>query len=140
MKLMEAALPGQAWAKPARAHKILVMDFCGGFIHTPIPLTNKMIEEFGTKNKLWTTTVSWDPADINAVTVTPDGMVIGFFPTLDILVNLCQYLAADVFGPSAFAAHQTLRRRNDIHAIPAEHPGDLARADIHTAAWSRNTG
>ena len=65
VKLMEAALPAQGWAKPAKAHKIIVMDYCAGFIHTPIPLTNKMIEEFGTKNTLWTTTVSWDPGDIN---------------------------------------------------------------------------
>jgi type 1 glutamine amidotransferase len=66
VRLMEAALPAQLAAKPARAHRILVMDYCGGFIHTPIPLTNRMIETFGTRNKLWTTTASWDPADINA--------------------------------------------------------------------------
>jgi type 1 glutamine amidotransferase len=65
VKLMEAALPAQAWAKPTQARKVLVMDMCAGFIHTPIPLTNKMIQEFGDKTKSWTTTVSWDPADIN---------------------------------------------------------------------------
>ena len=65
VRLMEAALPAQGWAKPTRPHKILVMDFCAGFIHTPIPLTNRMIETFGNKHQLWTTTVSWDPADIN---------------------------------------------------------------------------
>ncbi len=65
VKLMEAALPARALATPARPHKLLVMDYCGGFIHTPIPLTNKMIEEFGATHQLWTTTVSWDPADIN---------------------------------------------------------------------------
>jgi type 1 glutamine amidotransferase len=65
VQLMEAALPAKGWAAPTRPHKLLVMNYCGGFIHTPIPLTNKMIQEFGDRNKLWTTTISWNPADIN---------------------------------------------------------------------------
>ncbi len=63
--LMEAALPDKPFAQPLRQRRVLVMNNCAGFIHTPIPLTAKMIEEFGNKNKLWTTTITWDPAAIN---------------------------------------------------------------------------
>lgn len=65
MQLMMSALPDKAAASPARPRKVLVFNNCAGFIHTPIPLTAKMIEAFGSKTKAWTTTISWDPADIN---------------------------------------------------------------------------
>jgi len=65
VKLMMAALPAQAAAKPAQPRRVLVFDNCAGFIHTPIPLTAEMIKAFGNQTKAWTADVSWDPADIN---------------------------------------------------------------------------
>ena len=65
LKSMLAALPDRAAAKPARPRRVLVLNKCAGFIHTPIPLTAKMIELFGNRTKAWSTTVTFDPADIN---------------------------------------------------------------------------
>ena len=65
MQAMLAALPDRAAARPARPRKVLVLNNCAGFIHTPIPLVAKMIEAFGNRTKAWTTTISYDPADIN---------------------------------------------------------------------------
>jgi type 1 glutamine amidotransferase len=63
---MEAALPSAPAAKPVKAHKVLVYGNAAGFIHSSIPLAAKTVEELGKKGNLWTTTVSYDPADINA--------------------------------------------------------------------------
>src|SRR5690349_2520827 len=65
LKAMLAALPDRPAAKPARRHKVLVLNKCAGFIHTPIPLVAKMIEAFGDRTKAWSTAVTFDPADIN---------------------------------------------------------------------------
>src|SRR5688572_12697441 len=73
-------------------------------------------------------------------TVTPAGIVIGFFPTRDItLINLCQNLAADVFRLRTFAAHQPARGGNDVDAVTAEHPRDLASAYIDSASGARHS-
>src|SRR5882672_3389631 len=66
MQAMLAALPDRPAAKPARPRKVLVFNRCAGFIHTPIPLVAKMIEAFGNRTKAWSTTITFDPADINA--------------------------------------------------------------------------
>jgi type 1 glutamine amidotransferase len=65
MQAMLAALPDRPAAKPARPRKVLVFNRCAGFIHTPIPLTAKMIEAFGNRTKAWSTNITFDPADIN---------------------------------------------------------------------------
>jgi len=66
LQLMMSALPDQSAAKPLRQRRVLVFNNCAGFIHTPIPLAARMIEAFGNKTKAWTTTITWDPAQINA--------------------------------------------------------------------------
>jgi type 1 glutamine amidotransferase len=62
---MMAALPATAPAKPAKARKILVFGNARGYVHGSIPLAAKTIEELGTKTGAWTTTITYDPADIN---------------------------------------------------------------------------
>ena len=64
---MMAALPETAGAKPVRARKVLVMAHtgAGGFVHASIPMAAKTIEALGNKGSLWTTTISYDAADIN---------------------------------------------------------------------------
>ncbi len=64
---MMAALPSTPGAKPLRARKVLVMAHTGpgGFVHASIPLTAKTVEALGNKSDLWSTTVSYDAADIN---------------------------------------------------------------------------
>ena len=62
---MEAALPDKAPAKPAKARKILVLDSSLGFRHSSIPLAAATVEALGKKTGAWTTTISYDPADIN---------------------------------------------------------------------------
>jgi type 1 glutamine amidotransferase len=63
---MQAALPSSAPAKPKRARKVLVLSACSGFVHTCIPLVDRTVEELGAKTKAWTTTITYDPADINS--------------------------------------------------------------------------
>jgi type 1 glutamine amidotransferase len=65
---MMAALPTTPGAKPAKARKVLVFAHtgAGGFVHGSIPLAAKTVEALGNKSDLWTTTVSYDPKDINA--------------------------------------------------------------------------
>ncbi len=65
---MMAALPSTPGAKPLRARRVLVMAHTGpaGFVHASIPMTAKTVEALGNQGGLWSTTVTYDPADINA--------------------------------------------------------------------------
>ncbi len=63
---MLAALPESAPAKPLRPRKVLVLGRCDGFVHASIPLAARTIEEIGKKTGAWSTTISYDPADVNA--------------------------------------------------------------------------
>lgn len=65
---MMAALPSTPGAKPLRPRKVLVFAHtgAGGFVHASIPLAAKTVEALGKQGDLWTTTVSYDAADITA--------------------------------------------------------------------------
>src|SRR5205085_8913393 len=65
MTKMLAALPGAAPARPVKARKVLVLGNARGYVHGSIPLAARTIEELGRKTGAWTTTISYDPADIN---------------------------------------------------------------------------
>src|SRR6202046_3336344 len=62
-----AALPTVPGAKPMHPRRLLVMAHtgAGGFVHASIPLAAKAVEALGNQGGLWTTTVSYDAADIN---------------------------------------------------------------------------
>jgi len=64
---MMAALPTTPGVKPMHARRVLVMAHtgAGGFVHASIPLAAKTVEALGNQGGLWTTTVSYDAADIN---------------------------------------------------------------------------
>ena len=65
---MMAALPTAPGTKPMQQRRLLVMAHtgAGGFVHASIPLAAKAVEALGNQGGLWTTTVSYDAADINA--------------------------------------------------------------------------
>jgi type 1 glutamine amidotransferase len=63
---MMAALPASAPAKAAHPRRVLVLGRAAGFVHSSIPLAAKTIDALGTKTGAWTTTISFDAADINA--------------------------------------------------------------------------
>ena len=63
---MMAALPSAAPARPARPRKVLVLARAAGFVHSSIPLAARTVEELGKKTGAWTTTISYDAADITA--------------------------------------------------------------------------
>jgi type 1 glutamine amidotransferase len=65
---MTAALPSTPGVKPLRPRKVLVLAHtgAGGFVHASIPLAAKTVEALGNQGGLWTTTVTYDAADINA--------------------------------------------------------------------------
>jgi type 1 glutamine amidotransferase len=64
---MMAALPTAPGAKPMHARRLLVLAHtgAGGFVHASIPLAAKAVEALGNQGGLWTTTASYDAADIN---------------------------------------------------------------------------
>lgn len=63
---MTAALPATAPAKPKAPRKVLVLAKAQGFVHSSIPLAAKTVEALGTKTGAWSTTITYDAADINA--------------------------------------------------------------------------
>ena len=64
---MMAALPTTPGAKPMRERRLLVLAHtgAGGFVHASIPLAAKAVEALGNQGGLWTTTVTYNVADIN---------------------------------------------------------------------------
>jgi type 1 glutamine amidotransferase len=62
---MLAALPATAPAKPKQPRKVLVLGKAAGFVHSSIPIAARTIEEMGKKTGAWSTTITYDPADIN---------------------------------------------------------------------------
>ncbi len=65
VQAMIAALPATAPAKPKQPRKVLVLGKAAGFVHSSIPLAARTIEEMGKKTGAWSTTITYDPADIN---------------------------------------------------------------------------
>jgi type 1 glutamine amidotransferase len=65
VQAMMAALPATAPAKPKQPRKVLVLAKAAGFVHSSIPLAARTVEEMGKKTGAWSTTITYDPADIN---------------------------------------------------------------------------
>jgi uncharacterized protein len=63
---MTDALPNKAPAKPKQARKVLVLCKAAGFVHSSIPLAAATVKALGDKTDAWTTTITYDSADINA--------------------------------------------------------------------------
>src|SRR5262245_25927283 len=66
VQAMMAALPDKAPATPRQPRKVLVLGKAAGFVHSSIPLAARTVEELGKKTGAWSTTISYDAADINA--------------------------------------------------------------------------
>ena len=64
VQAMMAALPAAAPAKPKQARKVLVLSKAAGFVHSSIPLAGRTIDEMGKKTGAWSTTITYDSADI----------------------------------------------------------------------------
>jgi type 1 glutamine amidotransferase len=62
---MKAALPAKVFAKSSKPHKILVLGHASGFVHSSIPLAAATVDEMGKKLGTWTTTTTYNAADIN---------------------------------------------------------------------------
>jgi type 1 glutamine amidotransferase len=65
VQAMMAALPEKAPATPKQARKVLVLGKAAGFVHSSIPLAARTVEEMGKKTGAWSTTITYDAADIN---------------------------------------------------------------------------
>jgi type 1 glutamine amidotransferase len=63
---MEDALPDKAPATPKKPRKILVLAQARGFVHSSIPLAATTVKAMGDKTGAWSTTISYDSADINS--------------------------------------------------------------------------
>jgi type 1 glutamine amidotransferase len=66
VQAMMAALPDKAPATPRQPRRVLVLGKAAGFVHSSIPLAARTVEELGKKTGAWSTTITYDPADINA--------------------------------------------------------------------------
>jgi type 1 glutamine amidotransferase len=66
VQAMIAALPEKAPAKPKHPRRVLVLGRAAGFVHSSIPLAARTIEEMGRKTGAWSTTITYDAADVNA--------------------------------------------------------------------------
>jgi type 1 glutamine amidotransferase len=65
VQAMVAALPDKAPVKPRRPRRVLILGRAAGYVHSSIPLAARTIEEMGRKTGAWSTTVTYDAADIN---------------------------------------------------------------------------
>jgi type 1 glutamine amidotransferase len=65
VQAMLAALPDKAPAKPLKPRRVLVLGRAAGYVHSSIPLAARTIEEMGKKTGAWSTTITYDAADIN---------------------------------------------------------------------------
>jgi hypothetical protein len=61
---IDAALPKQPYAKPAKARKLLVIESLHGMSHNTIPHTNVMLERMGEITGAWETVFSNDLANL----------------------------------------------------------------------------
>ena len=66
VQAMMAALPDKAPATPRQPRKVLVLGKAAGFVHSSIPLAARTVDELGKKTGAWSTTITYDPADITA--------------------------------------------------------------------------
>ena len=62
---MLAALPEKAPVKPRRPRRVLVLGTAAGYVHSSIPLAARTIEEMGRRTGAWSTTITYDPADVS---------------------------------------------------------------------------
>jgi len=65
VQAMLAALPDKAAVKPRRPRRVLVLGKAAGYVHSSIPLAARTIEEMGRKTGAWSTTVTYNAADVN---------------------------------------------------------------------------
>ena len=63
---MIGALPASAPARPRQPRRVLVLARAAGFVHSSIPLAARTVEELGKKTGAWTTTITYDAADVTA--------------------------------------------------------------------------
>src|SRR5688572_2069694 len=66
VQAMLAALPDAAAVKPRRPRRVLVLGRAAGYVHSSIPLAARTIEEMGRRTGAWSTSITYDAAEINA--------------------------------------------------------------------------
>jgi hypothetical protein len=59
-------LPSKAYAQPKKPRKVLVLAHASGFVHSSIPLAAETVKAMGEKTGAWSTTITFDPAQITA--------------------------------------------------------------------------
>ena len=72
---MEDALPDKAPATPKKPRKVLVLAQARGFVHSSIPLAAVTVKAMGDKTGAWSTTISYDSADINSANLAQYDLV-----------------------------------------------------------------
>jgi uncharacterized protein len=120
---MEDALPDKAPATPKKPRKILVLAKARGFVHSSIPLAAATVKAMGDKTGAWSTTITYDAADINTANLAQYDLVF--------LASTTGEFLDDPNDPAATAA----RRQALLDFVR----GGKGLAGIHAAADSYHT-
>jgi hypothetical protein len=117
---MLAALPTTAGAKPLRSRKVLVMAHtgAGGFVHSSIPLAAKTVEALGNQGKLWSTTVSYDAADITTANLKQYDSIFLDSTTACFLVGLALLLGGQIYRRAVVSVNVVRGIRQDRKSSP----------------------
>ncbi|HEY0264453.1 MAG TPA: ThuA domain-containing protein [Granulicella sp.] len=74
---MEDTIPTTAPAKPQRPRRVLVLCKAAGFVHSSIPLAAATVKEMGDRTGAYSTTITYDAADINTANLAQyDALVL----------------------------------------------------------------
>ena len=121
---MMDALPDKAPVRPKQARKVLVLCKASGYVHSSIPLAAATVKALGERTDSWTTSITYDPADIN------DNNLKQFD-----LLFLDSTTGAFLDDPNAPAATDARRK-----ALLDFVRGGKGMAGVHAAADSYHTG
>jgi uncharacterized protein len=82
---MEDTIPTEAPVKPKQARKVLVLCKASGWVHSSIPLAAATVQEMGDRTGAYSTTITYDPADINASNLAQYDVLVLDSTTLNFL-------------------------------------------------------
>jgi type 1 glutamine amidotransferase/sugar phosphate isomerase/epimerase len=95
---IEAAIPKQAYAKPKKPRKLLVIESLHGMSHNTIPHTNVMIEQMGKITGAWVTVFSNDLENLSSQKIKEydavflNSIVGEFLPDPELRESLARYV------------------------------------------------
>jgi type 1 glutamine amidotransferase len=78
-------IPRHAPAKPKKPRKVLLLAHAAGFVHSSIPLAAETVKAMGEATGAYSTTITFDPADINTANLANYDLIFLDSTTLNFL-------------------------------------------------------